>query len=55
MTAILRSLIWKEFHELKWKAAALVAVAVGVPVAIKLRDGSFPILLTLLILLVNPL
>ena len=32
MTGILRSLIWKEWHELKWKAAALVAVAVALVV-----------------------
>lgn len=35
MTGILRSLIWKEWHELKWKAAALVAVAVATLVALQ--------------------
>ncbi len=39
MIGILRSLIWKEWHELKWKVAALVAIATGVPVLVVVQEG----------------
>lgn len=50
MSSILTALLWKEWHEQKWRLASLTAVVLAIPLTMWWRDPSFAVDTTLFML-----